>query len=82
MKERKFTYTKADGSVTKRVVAVVHEPSDLMLALDLTEFDSSEREYLLEKLTSAHKEYMAAINDGIGLKRKWRTFKESGIDKA
>lgn len=78
MKLKNFRYTKADGSVTDRSVVVVHEPSNLMLAIDVTEYTEGERDYVLDELKTIQQVYMDSIEE-LGLKSKWRTFKKEGI---
>lgn len=74
-----FTYTKADGSTSERVVVPISKPSDMMFALDLTEFDAEERQHYLERINEAFYNFDCAIADA-GLKSTYRNFKKEGIE--
>lgn len=74
-----FTYTKADGSSSERVVVPISSPSDMMFALDLTEFEAWEREEYLKAINEAFSALEASITE-IGLRTAYRNFKKAGIE--
>lgn len=75
---KSFTYTKADGSSTDRVVLVLKEPTDMMLALDITEFSLEERSVYEAEIKDAEDTFKESIKNA-GLGSQYRYFKKEGI---
>jgi len=73
-----FTYTKPNGEASTRAVVVLREPTDMMLALDLTEFSEAEQAVYEEEVEEAQLMFKETINN-IGLGSQYRCFKKKGI---
>ena len=78
-KVKEFTYTKANGDVSERVVFTLNPVSDMLFGLDLTEFSEDEREEYIDQLVALDNLIKGAIID-MGLNSQYRNFKESGIE--
>ena len=76
-----FDYTKADGTTTERVVIPLNKPSDLLKAIDVSEFDESERQYYSEQVLLAQENFKEHMRE-VGLGSQYRSFKASGITYA
>lgn len=74
-----FTYTKPNGESSTRAVVVLREPTDMMLALDLTEFTEEEQVVYEEEVEQIQLMFKAAITD-LGLGSQYRCFKKDGIE--
>lgn len=77
-KVKSFTYKDAKGKVTQRKVWEVHPATDLMLALDLSEYDEEEQEFFIEQLQWLDETFANFISE-LGLKSNYRTFKKERI---
>ena len=75
---KSFTYTKADGSSTDRVVLVLKEPTEMLLALDITEFSLEERAIYIAEVEEAEDTFKQSIKNA-GLGSQYRFFKKEGI---
>ena len=81
---KRFTYTKADGSMSNRNVVPIVTPSDYLFGIDLSEFDADEAaEYakVLEKFQVDTKNAMTAVVKALGLSSNYRRFKREGISQ-
>lgn len=79
-KVKDFTYKDAKGKVTQRKVWEVHPASDLMLALDLSEYDEEEQAFFIEQLEWLDTTFNKFVSE-LGLKNNYRTFKKDRIEK-
>ena len=79
-KVKSFTYTKKNGDISDRLVWVIKEPSDKMLAFDLTEFDEVEQDHIIKCLEELHEVWEEGIRD-LGLHHQYRYFLKEGIDE-
>jgi len=71
---KQFKYTKESGDTSNRVVYPLNlSGEDKLLCVDLTEFDSDEREQYADLLDEIHKNYIEAIKE-VGLQSTFRTF--------
>ena len=75
---KKYNYTKADGSTTPRTVYEIAKPSDMLLAIDLSEFSPPERDEFEAGLQQLYDEYLTGIEQ-LGLGNNWRYFKTKGM---
>jgi hypothetical protein len=73
-----FEYTKETGDVSQRTVIILNKPSDKILALDVTEFSTAEREYYNEAVEDAQEIFRETIKN-LGLGSQYRYFKKAGI---
>lgn len=74
-----FDYVDAKGKHTHRMVWPISGPSDKYFAVDLTEFDVEEREFLTQALNDIYTVYLAEIK-ALGLSSNYRYFKEENVD--
>lgn len=72
----RFKYTKQNGDVSERTVFVIQQPTDNLLAIDLSEFEPEEQVAYEEQLQTIHNEFLDRIRE-VGLNRNWRAFKKS-----
>lgn len=79
MSVKDFTYTKKDGSVSERHVFVLKEPSDLMLAIDLTEYSPEERSDFEDLLEQLNQQFKDSIKE-VGLASNYRNFNKNQIN--
>lgn len=77
---KRFTYEKANGERSERVVYVISPASDNTFTIDLTEFNEEERSFYETELQNLYNGVTAAIAD-MGLNNNYRLFKESRIIK-
>lgn len=75
-----FNYTKANGDVSERYVFPINMPSDMMLGIDLTEFDEKDRSAYVTQLELLYADVRDAIID-MGLNMQYRNFKKDGIEE-
>lgn len=80
-KVKEFTYTKPDGKVSERYVWELNPITDMLFALDLTEFDQDERDYYISRLEMLNEDMRDAIIE-IGLASQYRNFKSERITYA
>lgn len=73
-----FEYTKADGATSERKVIPIHKPSEMMLALDVSEFPLEEQEIYAEAVLEAQEAFKEMIKNA-GLGSQYRYFKKEGI---
>lgn len=76
---KRFTYTKANGDTSERVVYPIQMPSDSLFGLDLTEFTEEEQDHYAAQLELLYADVRDAIID-MGLNHQYRRFKEAGIE--
>ena len=82
MQLNSFTYTKADGTSSKRVLATMHSPTKFYAGTDITELDTEDQAVYLERLEWLHSQYVEAItklNDDFDLNHRYRQFDASKI---
>lgn len=80
----KFEYTDAKGKVTRRTVAVLRRPSDLLEAIDVSELDSEDIEIFAKahnKLVDEFKFKLMELQEEFDLKHNLRNFKPENITK-
>jgi hypothetical protein len=70
-----FDYTDAKGKQSHRVVFPLAKPSDRYFAIDLTEFDESERAFYVNELQAMYKVMEEEIRQ-LGLGSNYRYFIE------
>ena len=85
MKIRRMTYTKDNGEVSDRLVAVVAEPKDNYLCYDISDFTHEEItmfHHYLESVEVYREETLKEFEDITGKKVSslWRSFKPGGIE--
>lgn len=85
MKIRRMTYTKENGDRSDRLVAVMSEPRQNLLALDLSKLTPTEVAYFRQMMDEietyrgeCHSEFEGVT--GIQLNSLWRSFKPEGIE--
>ena len=84
MKIRRMTYTKDNGDISNRIVAVVAEPKDNYLAYDISDFSEEEIKmftHYLESVDTYREETLKEFEDITGKKisNLWRSFKPGGV---
>ena len=79
-KVMKFNYTDAKGKHTTRTAYMLHNPSDMYLALDLTEFDQEDQAEYIKMLEELDKVFFDTIKE-IGLGKQFRYFKPERLEK-
>lgn len=75
-----FTYTKADGKQSKRVISPVVMPNKMYEGTDLSELSPQDQVIYcqeLGKLQDFHKERIAALQAEFDLKNRYRRFDHS-----
>lgn len=77
---REFIYTKADGTSSERVVIPLREPTEMMLAIDVSEFSEEEKEAYSKAVEEAQEIFKQMIKE-IGLSGNYRNFKKEGIQR-
>ena len=85
MKIRRMIYTKDNGDSSHRLVAVISEPRENFLALDLSKLTSDEVMYLKrleDSVIDFRDECYTEFEDVTGHKISslWRSFKPGGIE--
>ena len=85
MKIRHMVYTKNNGDTTQRVVAVISEPRENYLTLDLSKLTSDEIMYLKkleDSVVDFREECYTEFEEVTGHKISslWRSFKPEGIE--
>lgn len=85
MKIKRMTYTKANGDVSHRTVAVIAEPKDNYLCLDISDFTDEEVkmfEHYLSAIEVYREETYNEFEDITGKKISdlWRSFKPEGVE--
>lgn len=85
MKIRQMVYTKDNGDSSKRVVAVISEPRENYLTLDLSKLTSDEIRYLKkleDSVVDFREECYTEFEEVTGHKISslWRSFKPGGIE--
>lgn len=74
----KFTYTKADGSVSERIAFVIAKPQPNFLVLDISNVPMNELELIADRLTK----YQVAQKNmlkSFGLDKYVKSFKPAGM---
>ena len=61
MQVKYFSYTKKDGSTSKRVVMVTKQPSNMLLGVDLTELESADVAMYAKTYSQLLDEFMASV---------------------
>lgn len=61
MKINTFTYTKKDGSVSNRVLAVQVSPNTMYEGMDITELEVADQVMFADAMNKAHDAYLAEI---------------------
>lgn len=82
MKLSEFTYTKANGDVSKRAVIVTNEPQKLMSGFDVTELDHDELEAFISayrEMKNRHAEEVQKLINEHDLKYNYRQFKPEAM---
>lgn len=82
MQLNSFTYTKADGTSSKRVLATMHSPTKFYAGTDITELSTEDQAIYLERMEFLHSQYVEAItklNDSFDLNHRYRQFDASKI---
>lgn len=74
-----FDYTDVKGKQSHRIVWPIAGPSDKYFAVDLTEFEQEEREFLTQALNDIYTVYLAEIK-ALGLGSNYRYFKEQNVE--
>ena len=77
-----FTYTKADGTTSKRVLATMHSPTKFYSGTDISELSTEDQAlYLVEldKLHSTFTEQVLQLNNKFDLNHRYRQFDASKI---
>ena len=77
MKTLVFNYTKADGKVSHRVLAVSNEPTKNYSGTDISELDTDAQVDYLMAVNAAKNAYLEAlksINDKFDLNHNYRQF--------
>lgn len=82
MQLNSFTYTKADGTSSKRVLATMHSPTKFYAGTDITELSTEDQAIYLERMEWLHSQYVEAItklNNDFDLNHRYRQFDASKI---
>ena len=77
MKIQEFNYTDSKGVESTRIVAVIHEPSDKMFGVDISELNQWDRNYLVsayDQLLAEHKEQLRLLHVFANTTSKQRQF--------
>lgn len=61
MKIQSFTYTKKDGSVSQRTLAVQVSPNTMYEGMDISELEQAEQAMFALAMNKAHDKYLAEI---------------------
>lgn len=78
MKTIAFKYTKADGSVSSRVLVVANEPNKFISGTDISELEPVDQVAYVEAVKDAKETYLEMlkqINDEFDCNHKFRQFK-------
>lgn len=62
MKVLSFTYTKADGSVSKRNLAVMVKPQTMFEGIDISSLEAPDQYLFTKTMNSAYENYLSAID--------------------
>lgn len=68
-----FTYTKANGETSRRVVYPLRNVDDKLLSIDMTSMTDAERADAIVVLDAIHKAYVKAVADA-GFAENYRFF--------
>jgi hypothetical protein len=82
MKTLSFSYTKADGKTSNRVVVVSNEPNKFYSGTDITELDVEEQGAYIAAIATAKELYLDMIkniNNTFDLNHNYRQFKPEGM---
>ena len=82
MKTITFTYTKDDGSTSKRVLVVSNEPTKNVSGTDISELsvvDQGNYIQAVKDLKEAYLESLKQINDIFDIANNYRQFKPTGM---
>ena len=82
MQLNSFTYTKADGATSKRVLVTIHSPTKFYSGTDISELSTEDQAlYLVEldKLRSTYIEQVFQLNNKFDLNHRYREFDASKI---
>lgn len=77
MKTLAFTYTKDDGSVSKRVLCLTKEPGTMFAGVDISELDSASQKEIINDMRIAegiYTEIIANINNKFNTQKRYRNF--------
>lgn len=85
MKIRRMTYTKDSGDRSDRIIAVMSEPRQNLLAWDLTSLNPFDIDILHDTILEIETYRQECYRDfedktGIKLDSLWRSFKPEGIE--
>jgi hypothetical protein len=80
-----MTYTKANGEVSDRLVAIVSEPKENYLTYDISDFSEAETrmfKHYLDSIEQYRGDTLTEFEDVTGKKISslWRSFKPEGIE--
>jgi hypothetical protein len=70
------TYTRDNGEVSDRVIIILSEPSNYIMALDLTKIDKADQTKVREFLLTQKQELQTFLT---GIKAEWKQFKPAGL---
>ena len=62
MKVLSFKYTKADGSVSNRVLAVMLNPQTMFEGIDISSLEAPDQYLFAKTMNSAYENYLSAID--------------------
>jgi hypothetical protein len=77
-----FTYTKADSSVSQRVVVPFVQPSRFISGVDITELDQEAQGAYIAELAAIKEEYLSKLSEletKHDLRNRYRQFDQSRI---
>jgi hypothetical protein len=63
MQIKSFTYTKANGTTSSRVAMIVNQPTNMFMAIDLSELDVDEQAAYAAAYSSLLDEFKARVAD-------------------
>lgn len=63
MQVKSFTYTKKDGSTSRRVVMVTRQPSNMLMGVDISELDKESADEYVIAHSRILDSYMAAMKE-------------------
>jgi hypothetical protein len=58
-----FKYTKADGSISNRVLAVMVKPNTMFEGIDISELEVADQVMFAEDMNSVYNEYLAKLEE-------------------
>lgn len=82
MKTLSFSYTKADGKTSNRVIVVSNEPNKFYSGTDITELDAEDQGAYIAAVATAKELYLDMlknINNTFDLNHNYRQFKPEGM---